>query len=460
MTQEYFDWKAVYVKPKPATAITETVILTLAGLYLGYWLTPNTPLSSASTGLSWFIIGPLLSGLRYGLAYALASLVLLMISLILAHFLGLPGTGGSYTKIGLGLLLISMAVGEFKNAWDRRITLLYQTTNYLDKRLNEVTAAFNVMKLSHDRMEQELASDTSLRSRLLLLRRHLTDVDTPNAYLGTLAPLIMKDFIQFGDIKEASLYQVNDGIIKPEALTSIGFETLSDALAAPINLDNTLIQEALHKQQTICMKNEFLNEDSYDSSILLVVALVDVDHRLWGLLAIKKMAFRAFNTNNIRDLAVIGQEVGNILTMQSVVGQVSDINLQQFIVQLKQCINNVKTHKLPSTLVGLELTNKLVAQRARIMIERYQRHLDQVWMVHNQAGDPVIFVLMPFVVRSDARGYLRRLENSIKQQTKFKTLAESGIVAHVHALKATETVSRLMQKLIKATDIVVDHKWD
>ena len=459
MSSKHFDWKTVYITPKPATAITETVILTLTGVCLGHWLTPDIPLSATSNGLSWLIIGPLLSGLRYGLAYALGSMAILMSVLILAQYQGLPWASGSYATIGLGLLLMSMAVGEFRNAWNRRARLLYQTTDYLDKRLNEVTAAFNIMKLSHDRMEQELASDTSLRSRLLLLRRHLTDVDAPNAYLDTLAPLIMKDFIQFGDIKEAKLYQVNNGTIKPKALASIGFETSADALASPINLNNTLIQEALNKRQTISLNNEFLNQAGYDSSILLVIALVDVNHTLWGLLAIKKMAFRAFNTNNIRDLAVIGQEMGNILTMQSKMGEVDDPDLQQFVIQLKQCIFNVKTHQLPSTLVSLELTSKLGAHRAQSIVERYKRHLDQIWIVRNESGNPVIFILMPFIVKSDARGYLRRLEKSIKQQVKVKGLKGSGVVPHTYALKATDSVPRLMKKFTATTGIVVDYKW-
>ncbi len=438
--EQQSDWQIRPATPKPLIACIETVLLTAVGILLGHYFVADS-VFFATNGFSWLIIGPLLSGLRYGFVYAIVSITLLLIALLLAQNNGLPWAAGSLASFGMGAVFIAFAVGEFRNLWGRKINRLYETSDYLNTRLDEVTAAFNLIKLSHDRMEQELSSDSSLRSRLLLVRKQLmqdnTDEANPLLKHGT---LILKHLAEFGSIQDAELYPVENGKISSDPIASIGSQT-------PTDLNNALLQEALRKGQTISFKHELLMAEAEAPDLLLAVALVDIHDRVWGLVAVKKMTFRAFNADNIRDLAVIGEHIGNLFDLQTRMGQVNDVELQQFQLHLKQCIRNTHRHELPSTVAIIELTDISNAAKIKGLIKKQKRSLDQNWITINLAKQPVIFLLMPFTKQNGAEGYKQRLEQMVKTETSTADLKSAGINFHIHTLTRNDQLPELMKTL-------------
>jgi len=116
---------------KTSTAVTETIVLTLLGIILGSWFTPDVAFF-AVPGFSWLLIGPFLSGLRYGFVYALNSALFLIAFMWgVSQYLSLWNSV-SFSSTALSILFIATVAGEFNNYWQRQINKLQVASDYLD----------------------------------------------------------------------------------------------------------------------------------------------------------------------------------------------------------------------------------------------------------------------------------------------------------------------------------------
>jgi hypothetical protein len=56
----------------------------------------------------------------------------------------------------LGGFILVLLTGEFSGLWMRRVRRAETLSNYLDERLERLTEQYYLLRLSHDRLEQEL----------------------------------------------------------------------------------------------------------------------------------------------------------------------------------------------------------------------------------------------------------------------------------------------------------------
>ncbi len=431
---------------KTSTAVTETIVLTILGIILGFWFTPEAAFF-AVPGFSWLIIGPFLSGLRYGFVYSLNSaLFLIAFMWSVSEYLALWSTV-SFSSTALSILFIATVAGEFHNYWQRQINKLQVASDYLDRRLAEVSKAFNLIKISHDRLVQRTASRSTLRDSILAVRTHIMKAKLTDSDIVSLSGLILRIFADYGSIQQAGLYTLDeDGKFNSSAIAFFGghFE---------LNVDDVLLKKTLSELKTTSLKPELATKEEYSHLLLLAIPLVDVYGELRALILVNKMPFRAFRQDNIRLAAILGGHIADLISMKSSSDYTGNIDLQYFMLQLKRCMNDVKAFDLPGSIVCLQIDNKKHGSGINALVIGRQRGLDSVWALKNKQGKHCVFLLLPLTDLAGIEGYKVRLQLMIQENYGYKSLEDAGVTLIPRGLADSESSKDLMLELFHKVEI-------
>lgn len=431
---------------QPYVAITETIVLSLLGVLFGFLFARDFAFFSPP-GFTWLLVGPFLSGLYYGFGYALNSSLFLIASMLYAIYYH-PSPDWNFDTlfpIALALLMTSLIAGEFRNYWNRQISKLQVSFNYVDHRLEEVTNAFNMLKISHERLAQQAASRSTLRDSILSVRTHIIKAKKADADLVALSSLILKIFSDYGSIQQAGMYVLNDsGDINTEAIAFFGgyFE---------ITPQDTVLQKTLLTLKTTTLKPELVTKEKYSNLLLLAIPIRDVCGHIWGIVLVNKMPFRAFRPDNIRLLSILGEHIADLIGMSQFKTHTvaKDADFQYFLWQVKRCINDIHNFGIISCLVGVQLQDKKSADGLKNLIMGRQRGLDNAWAVKNVAGNECILVLLPLTDIEGADGYKARLEQMVKENYGYADLDEASIKFYKKDLLGCDNLQELMSDIFQ-----------
>lgn len=409
----------------------ETLALTGLAIGLGLWLTPDDPLQVRS--FAWPLLAPLLVGLRYGFVKALASAVALVVTLLVLRAQGHPAYAVLPATYVIGVLVSAMLVGEFRDLWERRLQRLQMANEYRQYRLDEFTRAHQILRISHDRLEQRVAgSDQSLRSSLLLLRQQMRELSEQGDALTTLAAPILNLLGQYGSIRAAGLYAVDEQFrLQLQPLATLG--DMSELQA-----EDALVRLCLEKGDLVSVREEFLErgEERGFSTLQACVPLIDSDDGIRGLVAIRQMPFFAFNDRTLSLLALLAGHVADLLQSDAQALQLDDADAQRFFQHLRRSQRDVEHHGLTGSLFALELTEDN-DELTRLLSES-QRGLDLQLRLRNQRGNACVLVLMPLTSADGAQGYLKRLQYMLHERFgQAGTLEQLGVRVMSYELDAS-----------------------
>src|ERR1700738_283717 len=222
--------------PRPAGTLAwgETAVLALAPVLVGLWLRPGDPFFLGG-GFSWPVLGPVLSGLRYGSLHGLACALLLDLSLLLFFREGHAGALPLATAAGFALC--GALCGEFCDGWTRRVGAASLRAEQARARLDEFSRTFQVLRASHEKLERRALGATSLREALLAVRRAVV-LDPGANGLGRAAERILALLAEHAAVHAAPRHPINRQVrLLPAAAT------LGDVPVAPP--DDPLVREAL-----------------------------------------------------------------------------------------------------------------------------------------------------------------------------------------------------------------------
>ena len=201
----------------PISVALEIVLLPLIALGLGFIFSPEDPLW-IDAGFPWSWLAPAILALRYGPLAGLGSAAILLLAWLFTHV----GHFDAFPKLYfLGGLILTMLVGEFSSLWLTRTRRAETVQVYLEQRLEHLTRQYYLLRLSHDRLEQDLIGrPMSMRDALETLHQ-LGDQGDRKAGGQTLLRLLA----QYCQLEIASLHRVDDNETVGEALASIGSNT-------------------------------------------------------------------------------------------------------------------------------------------------------------------------------------------------------------------------------------------
>ncbi|MGY2283864.1 PelD GGDEF domain-containing protein [Pseudomonas gingeri] len=389
----------------------ETFLVTALVIGFGLWLTPEDPLQVQGE-FPWSVLAPLLLGVRYGFVRGLISASLLVAAFFVLRQAGLEGYAQVAPSYIVGVLVCGMLVGEVRDLWERRLLRLQMANEYRQYRLDDFTRAHQILRVSHDRLEQRLAgSDQSLRSSLLGLRDRLRAAPNGDDSLILLAEPVLTLLGQYGSLRVAGLYRVEQARGTAPVLTLLA----ATGTMGPLDNKDLLVRLCLEREELVSVREELIDAGGQAavSSLQACIPLVDTHGRMLAILAVRQMPFFAFQERTLSLLALLAGHIADLLHYDPQVLQLESADAQHFTRQLKRSLVDVERHGLSGCLYAFELTqpNDELAR----LFERSQRGLDLHLTLVNDRGHALLLVLLPLTSAEGAEGYMARLGKLIHE---------------------------------------------
>jgi hypothetical protein len=263
--------------------LLEILLIPLVALAIGLLVNPQDPLWIHSE-FHWTWLAPVLVALRYGpLAGLSAAGVLLASWLALnrGHFDQFPQV------FFLGGLIIVMLVGEFSSLWRARTRRAETVQHYLNQRMEHLIRQYYVLRLSHDRLEQELIwRPMSMRDALKTLRG-----------LGSMqadAQTLLRLLAQYCQISAAALYHLENQQLaaEPWPASDLPSPCTVKTAGTPGPGDGKLchVAQVTAEQQT---------------SRYLVAAPWDLGGDIYGILLVDEMPFFSVQEENLQTINLL-----------------------------------------------------------------------------------------------------------------------------------------------------------
>ncbi len=369
----------------------ETLIVTAAAIAVSAWTDVVDPFRLHS-GFPWPLIGPVLAGLRYGFAHGFVSALLVAAALGFAINQGWQGANSFPLAYAIGCVVIGMLCGEFRDAWQRRLTRLAGANAYRRERLEEFTRSYHLLRVSHDRLEQTLAGPGhSLREALSRLQQQ---VKAGSGLTEDAAQAVLQLAADHVSIQQAAIFPVNaHGLLNDEAVATLGN-------VPAMNVRDPLIQRCLSERALIAIGPDQRSLDvARDSAWQVVVPLIDSAGQWQAMMAIAAMPFFALHQGSLQLLNVIAAHAADRL-----VGATPETPSQTFAREVSRALLDAERYQLPATLLFVSVAQDADAESLS-RLRRERRALDQ-W---REVDARHAVLLLPLTETTQADALLQRL---------------------------------------------------
>lgn len=411
-----------------SVVIAEVLLLPALFLLCGYWISPEDPLW-VQAQYPWSWIAPTLIALRYGALAGLGSSAVLLAGWFFFHRMEWSDFPQLYF---LGGLITVMLIGEFSSLWRHRTRRSELTQHYLDQRLEHLVRQYYLLRLSHDRLEQELIGrPMSMRDALQMLQT----ADSSSQASGQLVQLLS----QYCQVTEAGIYEVHEGQLSNKLLASIG-------VLKPLNLQDALPRQALESRE-LCHVAQTVNTQP-ESQYLIAAPLKDLNGDPYAMLVVQKMPFYALNQENLQVIGLLLNYYSDGLFAKTLAAPLIALYPdcpEPFAVEIQRLNHMYAAAKIPSTMVALSFSSEAIGKRYPQQLLRMKRQLDEYWLLQSSENKQVLAVLMPLGNTSAAEGFLERIAQWLNVAPE-KSLVEHGIRPHIFSL-GTETSEATLQRL-------------
>jgi len=422
----------------------ETLVANVLGLAFLFWVAPADPFGLDSP-FPWVWLVPTVLAMRYGTAVGIASVLLL----VAAWYWHESLAGGAEVldafpkEFFLGGLLLNLLAGQFSDIWNIRTRRLRAVNAYLDERLTTLTRNHFLLRLSHQRLEQDLiAKPLTLRDTLMRLRevsqaqRHEAALPGAQDFMHLLG--------QSCQLEIAAIYRTEDGqpLVTPEGM--IGE-------AQPLDLADPLLAHCLEQNALVHVQAGSVPLDARDASRYVVCApVLSSDCELVAIVAVERMPFFALNEDVLKLLTVLAGYYADGLKLDRVAGAVLE--------KLPTCpremaLDLVRLHRIraqagiESALVALVFDNDSMGQDLFEQVKRFRRGVDLAWELKSDQHLALI-TLLPLAGNAAIEGYLLRVEHALAAQFGASFL-DNHVVTHTARLghqSPADTLSGLVAR--------------
>lgn len=425
----------------------ETAAFVALAVALSHWIAPDDPFG-VHAQFPWLWLVPAILAMRYGSALGVVAVLTMG-----AGWYALMGQGTqNVSAVGafpqsyfLGGLVLTLLCGQFAEVWNARSRRLRAINAYLDERLTMLTKNHFLLRLSHERLEQDLLSkpltlrESLDRMRGLTLNQTMLDpgkLPAADAFLQILA--------QSCQVEVAAVHACDaSGHVLAEALATVGKNSDFDAA-------DPLVKYCLEQGKLAHVQTESLNQALRNQSRYLACApLLNFDGKLFGLLLVEKLPFVALNEDTLQLLAVLidyyadGVEVG--VSSRAILQQLPTCP-PQMAVDVVRLHHLRRTTGIESSLVALVFGDDELSRDMFDQIRRLKRAADVIWD-YKSGGRNVLMTLLPLAGPAAVDGYLMRIETVSHAQFGNKFLSNYA-EAHTAAI-GQDDPARLLPALVE-----------
>lgn len=442
------------------TAWLETLILTAILVAMGFGF--NDPFFLNHT-FPWLILAPLLIGLRYGFVFGMTSTALFIVLFTIGRYFNWVSIPTFPVETLVGMILVTMISAEFHDLWQRKLQPLQYKHQQLESRMNGFSRIYHILKASHSHLEQQTGNYTkSLRSSLLEIENHiLTLAKDEGAALDGMGDHILNILNEYGSIQTASIYAVSKD--KKIILNHVA------SLGSPPSLwpNNPLVTAALNTGYVTSIQTY---DERIEHEILVVIPLIDVFQRIWGVVIINEMSMFAMQENTLDLFSLLGGHIGDLIQRRSEANWLSKDVWINFEYELRRVLKELLGFKVNAALV-ISIINAEENQEALIAKFRSEvRGLDKVLTFKDTLGRYIVIKLLPLTDKNGLDSFLTRIgiTDAIDMETTdFKKYShcptEGDVTIYSWILNSTHTSEKVLTKinqLCKPNNAVDNRKGD
>ncbi len=431
------DWTRMIAPESHARlGIVETLVISLLAVAMGWLLNPDDPLMMDAP-FQWVWFGPILVALRYGVLMGVVSaLILAGNALVMVIFLG--STTDLPLSYFLGGLLLTLIVGEFAAVWQERNARKEEANLYLEERLTRLTRRYLLIKLSHDRLEQEmLARPGSLRSAIHDLReQELLEAQGKSTLPA--AQALMGLLSQYCLVEEAALYPAQE---REGQAPKLGLPVAMLG-KPPLLLPGDLLLQHAIKNKVLAQVGSAKIEN-YQSQ-LIVAPLYETGYGLVGVLAVRSMPFFALNDENLQLMLVILSYYTDTATSLDMTNAVIRALPAPVDPSFAEEISRLLRVAIRTSVSSSLLIFRFTGDKKQVIPEQMmglKRGLDLMWL-SNIAGEPALFVLMPFGTKAGVQGFNLRVQGWL-QSRYAATFDQLKIDPYIFTLLTLDDIEQL-----------------
>ncbi len=389
--------------------LLEIALLLAAGLLLSTLARPQDPFWIHGD-YPWIWLMPTVVALRYGaLTGLLGAIVLLALGFALLRWHLAPVDFSSTFLVG-GLVQV-LVVGHVSDRWSEVHKRQKGSNQYLTERLRALTTAHYLLRVSHDRLEQEVyIRPVTLRGAIERLREIVPVLHPPSVsgspMLGNTQALLELLSMLF-QLTQAAIYPVSDrGKLLSQPVATIG-------PVNPLQEDDPVLVHALKRSRLTHLK-EVLEESPPH---YLVVAPIVTDHTpIVAVLVVSEMSFLSLNQENLEFLQVLldyyADSVFQSELVRPILEQVPECQYR-FGVELARAGQLRARYDIRSSLVALSFPQGGRHDTAFQDVLRQLRSLDLYWEETTQERQHAL-VLLPLTQLPDVDEFLLRLDGGLK----------------------------------------------
>jgi polysaccharide biosynthesis protein PelD len=418
----------------------ETVLIAALILAGGYFFNREDPLFMRSE-FQWIWLAPVLIALRYGLLSGMVSVAIIFMSCLIMRKVGVI-KGEFPTEFMLGGVLITLICGQFSTIWTTRLRRSDSLSRHASERFEQLSRAYFMVRLSHDRLEQNLIS------RPVTLRDAMFDMRSLLASHGgelnkeTCASLI-SILVQYCSLESAAIHLVGaDGRLSERPVAECG-------LGAEFKADDILLRSVIESGSTSYQSANRLERDE-SSPYLVVAPLRTSSGVLRGVLLISEMPFMSLQREPLQIMGVLlayaTDHAEAAAQGRKLLAVFPDCPVT-FASELGKMVRLRRDLDVSTSLVVINVNPTKNMNEICVAIERQQRGLDHAW--RRELGWGVQFVtLMPFSGQAAIEGYTTRLNSMLRREFGMR-IGEEGLSSRSFALTAEEPLVQLAELLVE-----------
>lgn len=378
----------------------ETIALTAIMIVASFVTQQQDPFRLGG-GFPWPVLGPLLAGLRYGFVYGFVSALLILVVLGVAINLQWQAASGFPLPWAIGVVVVAMVAGEFRDMWGRRLHRLEGAFQYRAERLEEFTRNYQLLRLSHDRLEQTVAnSGLSLREGIMHLQSTLGVID---GLTETSLQKLIEFVAEYGALTQACIVGITaDRIDAARILARVGEDFTID--------DNDPVLKTALESGELAAVNLITENAANLNPLLAAVPVTDSTGEVHAMLLVRSMPFFAFQENNLKLIAVLVAHGVDHLRFGAATSSVT-----RFIASFERVRRDHEEFRLDAMLL------RLSGVRADVMVayEKLRssiRAIDMICLTQDKE-QLVIWIMLPLTNAAEAQAWMQRADGVLAKVT-------------------------------------------
>jgi len=435
--------------PRFWTTTVESIAIGLLLPCIG-WLVDHRDPFFQTRAFSWYVLPPLLAGLRHGFVAGCASAATLGASMVIGWRLHLFGASVSPSEAFIGMFAIAMLTGHVSDVWLRETMRKRASADHAKRRANEIARAHFLLQLSHERLQEQSPGIANLREAL----ERIAGPTGPAATTwSAIAHQVLALAARFTSVEVASLVRTD---ARSGALgTTVG--TLGEP--SPLRPDDPLVRNAIRTRHIAAVAGPSGSASAAAlrvggaSPLLAAVPIVDSGGVLHGVLCVEGMPFFAFTQRNLEALSILVGHFADRVASGSTLAEPHREREKVFLQRMDRALEDCRERGGRAVLGVLAvvghsplsgITDLLLSG---ILAPEYVIH-----RTRGRGGDTLIWLLLPDASEEDVRALVERIDDLSRQELE-RSLAEAGGTAAFRFLTPTDQRVAVMGELERDLEV-------